>query len=274
MCYNICVMKKYLLFTIFSILISFSVWSPALAVSGFVPKQIWYSAETLVEGETVEVHTAVWNGESKSFLVKVEFYDDSTVLGDREVTIGPSELKDVYVLWKVTAGEHTISAKIISSEVVVSGKKESITLRYTKTSTDKQNVLAKEKEEEEESIVAEDTVSVKESILPESVSKTISQSYGTVDNFRSETAVKLEKNKEEAKEKVAQIKKESDVSNGESSSKKISTEDAIEKPLAYVKLFLTSALAFIFSHKIIFYGLLALVVFYIFKLIFKAIRNR
>lgn len=273
MCYNVRVMKKYLLFTIFSILLSFTVYTSAFAISGFIPKQIWYSAETLVEGETIEVHTSVWNGESKSFLVKVEFYDGSTILGDREVTIGPSELKDVYVLWKITAGEHTISAKIISSEVVISGKKENITLRYTQTTSDKQNVLAKVIEKEP--VVVEDKVSVSKSVLPESVNNTISKSYNTVDNFRTETVTKLEKNKEEAKKEVAQIKKESgSVAGSEAVSKKASTEDAIKKPLAYVKLFLTSALAFIFGNKIVFYGLLVLIVFYIFKLIFKAIRNR
>jgi len=269
-------MKKYLIFTIFSILLSLPVCADVFAASGFVPKQIWYSKENLVEGETVEVHTAIWNGESKSFLVKVEFYSGTTILGDREVTIGPSELKDVYVLWKVTAGEHVISAKIVSSEVVVSGKKENITLRYTKTSTDKQNVLAKEVEEKgtDEEYRVGDIVSVAPNILPANVDKTIAKSYNTVDNFRNETSVKLDKSKEEAKLEIAKIQKEDTSNRSGLDVKKSNTEDAIKKPLAYVKLFLTSILSFIFGHKVVFYGLLAVVIFYLFKIVFKAIRNR
>lgn len=138
-------MKKYLIFTIFSIILSLTFFSRVFAISGFIPKQIWYSVENLVEGETIEVHTSVWNGENKSFLLKVEFNDKNILLGSRELTIGPSELEDVFIFWKVTEGEHLISAKIVSSEVIVSGKKENITLRYTQTSGDKQNVLAKKK---------------------------------------------------------------------------------------------------------------------------------
>jgi hypothetical protein len=273
MCYNARAMKKYLLFILFSILLNFSVYSEVFAISGFVPKQIWYSAETLVEGDTVEVHTAVWNGESKTFLVKVEFYDNKTILGDREVTIVPSELKDVYVLWKVTAGEHTILAKIISSEVVVSGVKESVTLRYTQTASDKQSIS--EREIEKESVTTEENVTILKNILPENVDETISKSYSTIDNFRNETAVKLEKNKEEAKKEVAQIEEENDkADSSEVSSEKNRTEDVIKKPLAYVKLFLNSVLAFIFGNKFVFYGLLIFIVFYFFKLIFKAIRNK
>jgi len=70
-------MKNYILSIsiIFTLFLSAPQYIEAVTNTGFIPGQIWYSKEILVEGETVNIHTAVWNGEKESFMFKVEFYD-------------------------------------------------------------------------------------------------------------------------------------------------------------------------------------------------------
>ncbi len=270
-------MKKYLLLTIITLFLGLTFANEALAISGFIPKQIWYSKEKLLEGDTVEVHTPVWNGENDSVLVKVEFYDHNTLLGSRDAIIKPQELKDVFISWKVTAGEHLISAKIVSSVVLVGEEKKNVSLRYTETDTDKLDVEKEKKvvEKEETSKNTEtsnDDVLVGEGLLPPNVTTKINEGYNSVDDFRSKTSEKIDLNKEKAKEEVEIIKNTNTSKELASKDKKI--EDVVKKPFAYLKLFGLSVLSFIFENKIVFYGLIVLVLFFVFKKIFQSFKHK
>ena len=75
-----------------------------------------------------------------------------------------------------------------------------------------------------------------------------------------------------AKEEVETIKNTD--SSKDTSIKDKKTEDVVKKPLAYMKLFVFSVLSFIFENKIVFYGLIILVVFFIFKRIFQSFRHK
>lgn len=243
------------------------------AVSGFIPKQIWYSKEKLTEGETIEIHTPVWNGESESILVKVEFYNHQILLGSREIVIRPQELKDVFISWKVTAGEHLISAKIVSSVVILGEEKKNVSLKYIKTDPDKLEV------EKEKIIVNENNFNIAnqenligEGLLPEKVTITINESYNSVDDFRTKTSEKLVSSKEKAQEEVETIKNLSVSKDEAVKNRKI--EEIVKKPFAYIKLFSLSVLSFIFENKIVFYGLIVLIVFFVFKKIYKSFRHK
>lgn len=266
-------MKKNLIISIITVLVGLAIAGDVFAISGFIPKQIWYSKEKLVEGETVEVHTPVWNGESDPVLVKVEFYSRDTLLGSRDVIIKPQELKDVSISWKVTAGEHLVSAKIVSSIVLIGEEKKSVSLRYTETNTDKLEV------EKEKIIPKENTPGatnqetlISDGLLPEKATNIINNSYNSVDDFRSKTSDKLSITKDKAKEEVEIIKNTTSQKELAQKDKKI--EDVVKKPFAYAKLFVISVLSFIFENKIIFYGLIILVVFFILKKIFQSFRHK
>ena len=266
-------MNKKLLIITFSLLFGLSFTLPVFAMSGFVPKQIWYSKEKLTEGDTVDVHTSVWNGEDETVLVKVAFYDEDTILGSREIIVKSQELKDVSITWKVTAGEHIISAKIISSVVVIGDDKKDVSLRYTKADEDKQDV-EKQKKVVEKVKTTESETSIVDDILPEKVANSVNAGYNSVDTFRTQTSDKLNTEKDKVKEEVKLLKKEeeSKKENVSSTNKKI--DEVVKKPFAYIKLFLVSVLSFIFAHKIVFYGLLAFITFYILRLIYRKIRHK
>jgi hypothetical protein len=65
-------MKKYFLFflIILSVILAFPVYAETLVNSGFIPGQIWYSKAALVDGDTINIHTAIWNGEKDSISAK------------------------------------------------------------------------------------------------------------------------------------------------------------------------------------------------------------
>ncbi len=274
-------MKKYFIFLFAIFSLTFSL--PALALtssSGFIPGQIWYSKEPLVEGETVNIHTAVWNGEKNSLTAKVEFYDKNVILGSRDVVLTPSELKDVFVSWKITSGDHIISAKIISSVETVFGKKENITLERNVTGNNKQFVSVTAINSQGKIVTGDSalqkqldkTASEINSVIPENVSTSVTLGLGVVDNFRGKIFTEVTTAKEDTLRKIDTLdSKDKTVA-------KVNTQkdifSATEKPIAYIKLFLLSVVAFIFSNRVVFYALSVLIIFVILRFIYRKIRNR
>jgi len=88
-------MKKFLLIFIFLSCFYSPLFATGETSSGIIPGQIWYSQNNLIEGDTVNIYKAVWNGEVNSLSVKVEFYDKNVILGTRDVILKPSELNEI-----------------------------------------------------------------------------------------------------------------------------------------------------------------------------------
>jgi hypothetical protein len=269
-------MKKYF----FILIISFFVFVPSVFAetqNGFILDQIWYSNNSLKEGDTVKIYTAVWNGEENPISVKVEFYDKNVILGTRDVVVPSQNLQEVSVSWKVTGGDHTISAKIIGATLnMSSGKKEIVVLSDNTTSTDNKFIPIIVKEENgitstSKEVIKDQLGKVEEKIneiLPESVSNTVREGTVSVEEFRDETLEKIILSEKETEEKIIQLK------NQEISGEKDGLESATEKPIAQVKLFFLKVLHFIFNNKLIFYVLIILAIFYIIRGIYRKIRNR
>ncbi|MFA6393004.1 MAG: hypothetical protein WCW54_02890 [Candidatus Paceibacterota bacterium] len=276
-------MRKYFVFLliILSTFIALPIYAFTPVNSGFIPGQIWYSKETLVEGDTVNIHTAVWNGESHSIIVNVEFYDKNVVLGSRDVVLAPLLLEDVYIPWKVTSGDHTISAKIISSIATISGKKEKVVLPRIITSSDKQFVSVVIKNNVGENVSETDIIKNKivettsgiVNIVPDNVSTSLSDSFTVLDNFRNKTLAQVDTSKKETQKEIGKVLGVSTTAK-ENPTKINNIPDATEKPIAYIKLFFLSVLSFIFGSKIVFYGTIILIVFFFVRWIYRKIRNR
>jgi hypothetical protein len=275
-------MKKYFVFLliVLSTILVFPVNALAVANSGFIPGQIWYSKDILVEGDTVNIHTAVWNGEKDSVSVKVEFYDGSTILGSRDIVLASSELKDVYIPWKITAGDHIISAKITSSTTTVSGKKSDVVLGIVTTSNDRQFIPVVVTNSQGVPVsTATDALTTQidkttteiDSIVPGNIRTPVADAVSTVDNFRDKTSTQINKDKDATQKEVDLFKSGSTTNNTNSNT---NIEDATKKPITYIKLYLLTILAFIFNNRIVFYALLLIVVVYIIRFIYRTIRNR
>jgi len=273
-------MRKYLIIFIAIFLISpnFSNAATSVATTGLIPGSIWYSSEPLKEKDIVKIYTAVWNGGSKDLNVKVEFYDKSTVLGVREVVAPKNSLKEVSIPWVVTSGDHAISAKIISASSGVA--KDKISVSISETDKDDVFVPVAVKEVDGVPVSSKDVIASQvekvtsdiTNLLPASVPEKVTENLNVIEDFRAETSVKVEKEKELAKEKLksANDRYDKNITEGRTST----VSDNTEGPIASVKVFLFTILSFIVSSKIVFYGLIALIIFWILRSIYNKIRNR
>lgn len=265
-------MKK--IFLIFSIIISISfsqtIYAEVLSGSGIVPGQIWYSKDSLIEGDTTLIHTAIWNDNDYSILTKIEFYDGSILLGGRSITVKSNELKDVSILWKVTAGDHNISAKIASS--LKDSNKEKISLSRISSTSSKNSVSKIVKNGDGEVVSLTNEIKDKvEEIVPQDVQVVVSRNINVLENFRLDNSKKISEFKDEAKSNIDLIKKEK---SDKVSSSEANLGDSIKGPLAYVKLFFFSILTFIFVNKFVFYLSLVFVVFLLLRFIYRKIKRR
>ncbi len=303
-------MKKY--FLIFVIFLSFfvsQVYAEVSASTGFLSNQIWYSQDSIIEGKTIKIYTAVWNGDNSSLYAKIEFYDKNVILGTRKVVILPKQLLEISVPWQVTSGDHIISAKIISSSLnTTSGKKEIIVLKRNTTISDRQFVPAVVKTKDGKLLTNNELVSNElnkigekiNKVVPISVKKPVLEGLTSIDNFRNQTLNKIINNKKKAQAQVLSFNVPSTVNTSSSfdsppsSEKNLlgeeiinktffdkiqivkkskSLENATGKPIAEIKLFFLKILEYIFSHKFVFYGLIILTSFYLLRIIYRKIRN-
>ncbi len=271
-------MRKYLYIFIVIYIFSFiKVNAETVGTAGFIPGQIWYSSESLTEGDTVKIYTAVWNRDSKSLSAHVDFYDKNVVLGSRDIVVLAGELKDVSISWKITSGEHSISAKITSSILIdKSNKKETVLLKNNLTEEDNQFVPVVVSKVDGTSATSSDVLKSQigkvgsqiNNILPSSVVVPVSNGAKTLDTFRQNTSVKIDTSKEDVKKQIDSLNKIPKKEIKDSDAK-----DSIEKPIAQVKLFFLSVLSFIFNTKIVFYGLIILLSFFIIRYFYRKIRN-
>lgn len=287
-------MKKYL---IFFIILYLSFVSPieatAIKTTGFIPGQIWYSKDNITEGDTVKIYTAIWNNSTLPLSAKVEFFDQNVILGTRDIVVPSLQLKETSVSWEVTSGDHLISAKIISPNVTISGKKEIAIVSNVLTSTDRKFIpkvlntiegIPASSSDVLNSQLDKATASLN-SIIPVSISSPISSNIGTVDSFRMNTLKSISETKAEAEKKISDLNNQltnekSTIVDGKVLSTKIvvpqskGIDNATEKPIAYIKLFLFSVLSFVFGSKIVFYILIILVLFFTIRGIYRKIKNK
>jgi hypothetical protein len=190
------------------------------------------------------------------------------------------ELKGVFIPWKITSGDHEISAKIISSTVMISGKNEKVTLKQTTTSINKQFVSVVVKNKDGDPVSETDVLknqldkasSTISNVVPENVSTSLSNSFSAIDNLRSNTLTQVDAAKVATQKEIGQVL--GTETKNINADKVSNVQDATKKPIAYIKLFLLSAASFILGNKIVFYGILVVLAFLIIRGIYRKIRNR
>ena len=251
---------------------------------GFVQKNIWYSQDPFFEGDTITIYTVVFNSGSDTVTGVVEFYDKTVILGKQNFTVEPGTFKNLSVDWNVLAGDHVISAQIVDSEVLLpGGEKESTLLELNKTEEDKRFVPKTIVEEDGNTLndeVAERIEDVQDFIkdkTPDVVEEKVSKITSGIEEWREKTGDTLKEKVEEVKQKLEEIKKveEEEGQIGEEVSEKPSFTKAVEgrsklqTPFTYAKLWFLKLLSFIFAHKLLFYGLTILLIFFILRFIWR-----
>ncbi len=264
-------MKKLFIYSIIilSIFSSNFAFGAVNETTGLITESVWLSNESPKEGDNIKIYTAVWNGENSKIFTKVEFYDKSVVLGNREIEVSPEEIKEVSLPFKVTNGDHNIYAKIVSAQILNSkGVKEKIVLSNSKTNENKITIsktVVDTKDGEtktSEELIKDEFDKAGDSFtnsIPESVKTPVSNAFKGVEDFRMEKLDEVSQSKIKAKEKVESLKDSGEITSG------------TDKPIAELRHIFLSGLEFILNNKVIFYGIIILLTFYILRFIFKKI---
>ena len=246
----------------------------ASSSAGFIPGQIWYSKDNLTAGETVKIYTVVWNAGPGPLSVRVEFYDKTIVLGARDLVVEKEKLEQVSIPWSVTAGDHAISAKIISSTVDTSGKKESVVLENHTTTEDVVFVPASkttQKSIDESQSSSRDPLKnsftnleqkVTESIPP-SIRQPILNLFSVTEKFRLNTHKKILSTKANVQKKIDAF------SHGGKSN-----PSGAGEPIARLKIFSLSLSLFFFATRFVFYGVSLFILIVVLKFFYNKLRDR
>jgi hypothetical protein len=103
-------------------------------------------------------------------------------------------------------------------------------------------------------------------IVPTAALQSVTSATNTLDAFKENTNNVLEKNKIEAQNQIDALNNAKNISNN------TAPTNGFQKPFEYVKLFFFTVLTGIFKYKVVFYGLLVIIVLllvrYIWHLIF------
>ncbi len=275
---------------------------------GFLPSNIWYSKDPFFAGDKIRVYTVIFNGSDSDLEGTVEFYDNSTPIGKSGFSLaGGGRIRDIWIDWTATGGNHTISAKIINPKISAPGEAErSITIANAETGTNERvvdfdinkNGVADSKEIVKNAIATGESVilskiddavkKVNEVVPVKPVIETVKEKVEVVDDFRESQERKVSLAVANVKKDLENLKVNESAAKTDSETPKISTEQSIkdknekdgsvkldktiaEKPFKYVYLFFLSILEYILKIKIIFYGVMLAMVFFFGRLAYRKI---
>ncbi|MEI7765727.1 MAG: hypothetical protein WCI93_04060 [bacterium] len=262
---------------------------------GIIPANIWYSKDPFEEGDKIKIYTVVYNSDIRELSGTVIFFDNDIFLGKSNFVIAGRSANDVSIDWTTSAGDHVIFAKIENAKFLISkGNYEDIYLAENKTEESKKTVSKKEvknatnnitnKIAESSNVVSNIGQTIKQN-TPAIVTNTVNSASNSLEDIRtnlnSSTQIKkesvqkeidvLNKTKSENNTETKKIITKNNIATGEKNGTSTNTNFAL-KPFKYAQLFFLTIFSYIFKYKIIFYGLIIVIVFlllrYLWRLIF------
>ncbi|MBI5400514.1 MAG: hypothetical protein HZB12_00130 [Candidatus Yonathbacteria bacterium] len=268
----------------------------SLANAGFVQSNIWYSKDPFYAGDKVRIYTVIFNASAYDLTGAVEFFDNGVSLGKTNFSLsGSGRAQDLWVDWKASWGNHTITARLVN--VIADGPngKQGALLASTETGTSERVVdidpVVKEAQAKlEAQKVTEagaqalgrvgNAIQTVNDVIPAPIKAGVSLSANTLEQFRLGEGIQIRLAKEEKARTIDAIvasAKLADTYHG-NAKKSVTMLDtasnATEKPFAYAMLAILSVLQFIFEWRIVFYG----IIFYTFYRVVKwgiyKLRNR
>jgi len=280
-----------------SVLLPISLYAENTNV-GFVPSNIWYSKDPFSDGEKIKIYTLLFNQDPRELSGKLSFYDRDTLLGSKNFTLKSQESEVVALEWTVTAGTHTIYAKISDAKFLVSaGKYEEVVVSQNESEKSQKIVIKKiapdiKKLESDIKEKVEESVGPIENIqdkiienTPEVISKPVIAATSSLDSLRLSGLDYTTNKKEEVQKEIDDLKALEEIQKNNNEEDKLINKDKTEvkeegekndenksqvyKPLKYVSLFFFTVLSFILNNKIIFYIILISLVFTILRFIWR-----
>ncbi len=97
------------------LLLAPSLVSAATVPAGFPTSSLWLSATELTDGESVTIHTVVYNSSSEPLMGSIEFLVDGAVIGAKSVSTAPGATDLFSENWTAREGAHEFSARLTGS---------------------------------------------------------------------------------------------------------------------------------------------------------------
>ena len=234
--------------------------------TGFVSGNIWYSKDPFEEGDKIKIYTLIFNPDTRQLSGTVNFFDNTILLGKKNFAISAGAVSAISVNWTATAGDHNIFGQIENAKFLLSsGSYEAVSLAQNKTEKSSRTVSKK--------IILQPTNTNTNSTSVSNITKTISEN--TPDFIAKpilSSASGLEALRENlniaSNNKQNEVKKEIETLNKIAPNPKTPVNPVL-KPFKYIELFLLSISSFILNNKIVFYGLLAVLLFFILRFIWN-----
>ena len=283
--------KAFTFFASLLLVSSISVSKPTFAATtydiGFLPGTVWLSNDTPDDGQMVAVHTVVYNGSDQKLGETVQFMDSDTILGERKVTVSPASILDVSIKWTATAGDHSISSRIVDASF--SGTAASpVQIDHSQTAPIQVSVPVASPLVAD-AISSADTAPLNTidniqtdigSHIPSGVAKDATGIFSGIESFRTDAGASFA-------DSAAALHHDIDINTlenahvlpSDSAADKAASIDpvaaasnSLKTPCAYVKLYFFELLAFIFGNKYVFYAVSAGIIFLLVRFIIGRFR--
>jgi hypothetical protein len=267
-------MKKYLI-TLLLVLAFLPVQNidAQSANTGFVPGNIWYSKDPFEEGDKIKIYTLIFNPDTKELSGNVSFFDNSVLLGKKSFVVASRGVRDISIDWTVSVGAHKIYAKIENAKFLTSpGKYQEVDIASDQTEESQSTVGKKivtppvKAEANNNPTTTNSITSIEESIkenTPSVISTPILATTNALEGVRISASLATDNKKAATKTELTSL------NNVNKKNTKAVAAAKWLKPFKYVELFFLTILSLIFKYKIIFYGILAVVLFYLVRYIFR-----
>lgn len=247
--------------------------------TGFVPGNIWYSKDPFEEGDKIKIYTFIFNPDARELSGTVIFFDKTVLLGKKDFIILSKSANDISIDWTVTAGDHTIFGKIENAKFLISkGKYEEVYLAENETEKSSRTVSKKITSKSTDintntaGVSVLDITKIIKEKTPDFITKPIISSANSLETFRKNLNTISDNKKEEIKKEIEALNDSNLVVGLSKGNATIKTDtNPLLKPFKYVEIFFLSIFSFIVSNKILFYGIIIVVVFFILRFIWNKI---
>lgn len=157
--------------------------------AGFPSTPLWLSKTALTEGDSVTIHTVVFNSSTSSLSGSVVFLVDGAILGSKTFSVSPGTNELVSYPWTAKQGSHQFSARLDG----VSGASDSLSSTATATTT--VSVLAPPPPPESVTKTVEAANAVSETVQTATpiITNIASSTFATTEGIRESAVAALEK---------------------------------------------------------------------------------
>ena len=261
-----------------------------LASTGFVTAPLSLNPESPKEGDKAVLSAVFRNDEQSTLTGTIIFYDGAVLLAKKPITILSNEVGTASVTFTISAGSHDFSATMSSADkLLTSGKLGVVSLPVSTVTMPSQfvpkivNLSAAAGGQTDLSSAQPILNQIDKaetgvlSAVPGPIKDVISSGVKNIEAWRQAAGNNFSAGIDDANKIISPaVKSKKSATSSSTTNSAVSADSSgssLDGPLAYVKLFTYTILAFIFSSAVVFYLVGIFLIYIIIRFIFRRIRR-